>query len=261
MSKVNKNHKNDERNIINLYVNEDWSTYKLAEKFNTYPNKIRRILNKGGVALRNKSEAQKNAIKSGRSDHPTKGKKRSDETKLKISESQGQVWDTLNKEERDRRSKIGKSSWDKKSEVEKATVIKKAQDSVREASKNGSKLERFLLDELTKRNFRVEFHKEHWLKNRRLQVDLFIPDQRTAIEVDGPSHFKPVWGQDNFEKSKKSDRQKTGLILGEGLVLIRVKQEKRLSQRYMRDVLHRLLEKLHQIQEFYPKENERYFEI
>lgn len=261
MPKNNKNLQSEEKNIIELYISGEWSTYKLAEKFNTYPNKIRRILNKGGVSLRTKSEAQKNAIKSGRSDHPTEGKKRSDKTKLKISESQGQVWDSLNKKERDHRSKIGKISWNRKSESEKADIIKKAQDGVREASKNGSKLELFLLNELTKRNFRVEFHKEHWLRNRRLQVDLFIPDQRTAIEIDGPSHFRPVWGQENLEKNQKSDRQKTGLILGDGLVLIRVKQKKRLSQRYMRDILNRLLEKLQQIQELYPKENERYFEI
>ena len=252
---------NQERAIIDLYVTEEWSTYKLAEKFDTYPNKIRRILNKGGVSLRSKSEAQKNAIKEGRSDHPTEGKKRSDETKLKISESQGHIWDSLSKKERARRSEIGKKSWEKKSDSEKRALIQRAQDSVREASKNGSKLERFLLNELTKRNFRVEFHKERWLRNQKLQVDLFVPDYLTAIEIDGPSHFRPVWGQENLEKNQQADLQKTGLILGEGLVLIRIKQEKRLSQRYMRNVLQRLLEKLDHIKESYPKENERYFEI
>ena len=261
MPKNNKGLSKDEQKIIDLYVREEWSTYKLAEKFKTYPNKIRRILNKGGVPLRDKSTAQKNAIKKGRSTHPTEGKQRSSATKLKISETQGHIWDNLDKKQRVYRSEIGKKAWEKKSEDEKASIIKRAQDSVREASKKGSKLERFLLKELTERNFGVEFHKERWLRNQRLQVDLFIPGHRTAIEVDGPSHFKPVWGHKNLEKNRRADREKTGLILSEGLVLIRIKQEKRLSQRYMRDILSRLLKQLAEIKEFYPKENERYFEI
>ena len=53
------------------------------------------------------------------------------------------------------------------------------------------------------KGFKVEFHKEHWLQNHRLQLDLFIPDLRTVVEVDGPSHFKPVWGMENLIKNQK----------------------------------------------------------
>ena len=35
---------------------------QIAEMFETYPNKIRRILQKHGVKILNKSEAQKNAL-------------------------------------------------------------------------------------------------------------------------------------------------------------------------------------------------------
>ena len=122
-------------------------------------------------------------------------------------------------------------------------------------------MERFLLRRLTEEGFRVDFHKDHWLRNKQLQVDLFIPALRTAIEVDGPSHFKPVWGVDNLIKNQKADRQKTGLILESGLVMVRIKQEKKLSQRYQREVESRLFELLKKIQDKYPKENERYFEI
>jgi very-short-patch-repair endonuclease len=122
-------------------------------------------------------------------------------------------------------------------------------------------MERFLLQRLTEEGFRVDFHKDHWLKNQQLQVDLFIPSLRAAIEVDGPSHFKPVWGMDNLIKNQRADRQKTGLILENGLVMIRIKQEKKLSQRYQREVEHRLFGLLKRIKDKYPKENERYFEI
>jgi intein-encoded DNA endonuclease-like protein len=65
---------NTDKDIIKLYNSGNYSTYELAEKFETYPNKIRRILRKNGIPLRSKSAAQKNALKKGRASHPTKGK-------------------------------------------------------------------------------------------------------------------------------------------------------------------------------------------
>ena len=252
---------NTDKDIVKLYNSGNYSTYELAEKFNTYPNKIRRILRKNGIPLRTKSAAQKNALRKGRASHPTKGKNHSEATKRKISDSQGKVWDEMSDEERQKRSDNGREAWNKKSEDEKNRLIRKAQDAIRESSKIGSKMERFLLRRLTEEGFRVDFHKDHWLRNNQLQVDLFIPELRTAIEVDGPSHFKPVWGVDNLIKNQKADRQKTGLILESGLVMVRIKQEKKLSQRYQREVEGRLFELLKKIQDKYPKENERYFEI
>ena len=55
--------------------------------------------------------------------------------------------------------------------------------------------------------------------------------------------------------------QKDGLVLRQGMVMVRIKQTKRLSQKYMRDTLDRLLELLNRIGESYPPENERYFEL
>ena len=45
--------------IINLYCEENKSTYEIAKDLNTYPNKILRILKKHGVSVKTKSEAQK----------------------------------------------------------------------------------------------------------------------------------------------------------------------------------------------------------
>ena len=252
---------NQEETILCLYQELGWSTYEIADSMKTYPNKIRRILNKHGVSLRDSSAAQKNALKKGRAEHPTQGKKISQETKEKISESQGEVWDSMTTKEKSYRSQIGKRAWDKKSDEEKSRLIEQAQNAVRETSRIGSKLEHFLLSELGKRKVRVEFHKEHWLQNQNLQVDLYLPEYRAAVEVDGPSHFKPVWGQENLDKNIKADQQKTGLILGSGLVMIRIKQTQSLTQRYMRNTLQRLLDVLSKIKDEYPEEHERYFEL
>ena len=68
-----------DQKVIQLYE-EGRSTYQIAEHFNTYPNKIRRILTKNGVELKTRSQAQKNALKRGRATHPTSGKKRTKES-------------------------------------------------------------------------------------------------------------------------------------------------------------------------------------
>lgn len=253
--------KNSEQQIIDLYQKELWSTYQIAEKMKTYPNKIRRILQKNGILLRGSHDAQKNALYKGRAKHPTAGTQHSPKTKQKISESQGAVWDALSDDEKQHRSNIGKEVWKQKTETEKSNLIAQAQEAVRESSRKGSKLEHFLLSELGQHNIKVEFHKEQWLQNQNLQVDLYLPQYSAAIEVDGPSHFKPVWGQDNLDKNIKADQQKTGLILQSNLVMIRIKQNQSLTQRYMRNTLKKLLTLLDNIKQHYPKKNERYFEI
>ncbi len=78
--------------LIEQYINKGKSTYEIAEQLNTYPNKVRRLLVKAGVELRNKSTAQSNAITTGRHKHPTKGTTRSEEDKIKISDGMYNHW-------------------------------------------------------------------------------------------------------------------------------------------------------------------------
>ena len=64
----------DEEFVINKY-SENESTYSIAKELGTYPKKIERILKKNNIELRSKSESQKLALKAGRCEHPTKGKR------------------------------------------------------------------------------------------------------------------------------------------------------------------------------------------
>jgi very-short-patch-repair endonuclease len=253
--------KQKEKLIKKMYCSQKKSFAEIARHTGTYPNRVRRDAVSLGIQIRTRSDAAKAALESGRAKHPTKGLKRSDETKLKISESQGKVWDSLSKDERILRSEIGKRSWNSKSDSEKREIIQKGSDAIRNASRIGSKLERYLLSELTDLGYNVQFHREHLLKNQRLEIDLYVVDTMTAIEVDGPSHFEPVWGEENLERNKRSDRQKTGLIISQGMVLIRVKQDKRTSQRYFRKILERVIKELEEIKLNFPKEDQRYIEI
>ena len=66
-----------------------------------------------------------------------------------------------------------------------------------------------------------------------------------AIEVDGPSHFYPIWGYDNLQKHITADAKKSGLLLGAGLTVIRVANKaKTVSKKHERDTLKAVLEVL-----------------
>jgi len=221
----------DKKEIIEkLYAKENKSFADIAKKYHTYSNKIRRDAIRFKIKIRNKSEAQKNALDSGKHKHPTKGKKRSEKTKNKIGNSVLASWKRLPSTDLEKRKLKARKTWEAKPENEKQEILGLANKAVREASKTGSKLEKFLLKNLISGGYKVDFHKEQTLVNTKLQIDLFVPSIGTAIEVDGPSHFIPVWGKEVLEKNKKYDNKKEGLIIGKGWNLIRIKQYKDFSK-------------------------------
>lgn len=207
-----------------LYLQDKKSFQEIAELYSTYPNRIRRDAIKFKIKIRDKSLAQKNALKTGKHKHPTKGTKRPEETKTKIGQSIMHKWENMDDNTKQNRKDKAKNLWDNLSENEKQERLNAANQAVRTTSKTGSKLEHYLLKRLLNDSYKVEFHKEQILSNTKLQLDLFLPTMSIAIEVDGPSHFLPVWGEESLEKNQKYDRKKSGLIIGKGLKLIRIKQ-------------------------------------
>ena len=181
--------------------------------------------------------------------------------KEKISESMGKVWENMDKKERSHRSQIGKEQWNKMTPDQRKEFHRLSHEAIRKTSKEGSKLEKYLLKRLTEDGFRVEFHKEHLVVNEKLQMDLFLPELNVAIEVDGPSHFKPVWGEDALAKTQKSDQQKNGLLISRGTTVIRIRQEKCLSQKYQRDLYRKLSESLSKITSGKLSKDDMYIEI
>lgn len=225
------------------YLQNKKSLSDIASMYQTYANKIRRDALRFNLKLRDKSEAQKNALNSGTHKHPTKGTKRSENTKTKIGKSLINSWNSLDDSEKKARQQKAKTAWASKTEDEKAILLRKANLAVRETSKIGSKLEKFILKELISSGWQTEFHKEQTLSNTKLQIDIYLPTISTAIEIDGPSHFLPVWGEDVLTKNQNYDIKKTGLILGKGMFLIRIKQTKDFSPTRAKLVY----EKLHEI--------------
>lgn len=252
----------NEQDIIDMYVNQKCSPYVIADKYNTYPNKIRRILVKNNITLKNKSEAQKDALESGRSTHPTKNKPRSQTTKNKISDSIYSYWSKLSEEERQKRVDKARDQWNNMTEEERCQLRDAAAKAVRKAAKEGSKMEQFLADGLTKFGYSVQFHPTNLIPNVNLEIDLFIPEIKTIIEIDGPAHFMPIWGYENLQKHIKADAEKSGLLLYNGYVVIRVKHlTKSVSQKQQRLALERISQKLQNIRNKFPDKGNRYIEL
>lgn len=223
------------------------STHEIAITLSTYPNKINRILKKYGRKIRDRSEAQKIALDQGKREHPTKGRKRSEEEKNKISKSIYEFCKNMTDEEKENKSKKAKEQWKNMTDEEKMIIQKSAAEAVRVAAKEGSKMEKFLLDKLSRLGYNIAAHYKNIL-NTGMEVDLFIPELKTVIEIDGPSHFIPIWGDANLLKRQKSDLQKSGLLVSKGFYIIRVKNlAKNTSLQNQNEVLSKIVDCLNDI--------------
>ena len=240
-----------------MYNIENKSFKEIADTYGTYPNKIRRDAQKFGLKVRSKSEAQKLALTTGKHKHPTKGTKRDEKTKSKIGNSVMKSWDNLDEDKLNKRKQKAKDNWNKLSEEEKQSRLQEANIGVRKSSKLGSKLERYLLESLVENGYKVIPHKEQLLTNTKLHIDLFLPKDNIAIEVDGPSHFQPVWGEETLKRNQEYDNKKTGLLIGKGINFIRIKQKKDFSKSRANVIFNRLMEAIEQIK----NKGQNYIEI
>jgi very-short-patch-repair endonuclease len=246
--------------IIKMYNEENKSTYEIAEALGTYPNKIRRTLKKHGYELKDKRLAQQNALKSGRSPHPTMGKTRSLAEKIKISGGLVDYWEGMSDEEREKRSEQAKTRWGEMSSEQKENMRAKGLEAIQKSAKEGSKLEKFLLDRLNKLGYEVKFH-QMLIPAERLEIDLYIPKLKTIIEVDGPSHFLPIWGEGRLQKQMNADLRKSGTLLSRGYVVVRVKTVGFESIKRKEDIIEQIAFHLAKIEEKFPRRSKRFIEV
>lgn len=247
--------------LIKAYTEDNYSLDVIAKELGTYKNKVKRALVSLGVKMKDKSEAQKLALSSGRHKHPTEGTTRDEATKIKISETRFESWQNISDKERKEIGKKHKKAWENLSEAEQRRIYEKGWDGVRKASVEGSKMEKLLQEALLKRGYEVIFHKKG-LIDPKFEVDFFLPIDKIIIEIDGPSHFLPIWGEEKLVKTMHADAHKNGLLIHHGFVVIRVKQlVKKLSQKRQRDLIAAVTENVDAVKANFPPKEERFIEI
>lgn len=249
-----------EQKVIKLYNDKNQSTYEIAKQLDTYPNKIRRTLIKHGYELKDRSAAQRAALDAGRSSHPTAGKKRTNAEKIAISQSLVNYWEELSDKERSKRVAQAKDNWKKMSAKQKEEMRSKGIAAIRDAAKEGSKMEKWVKEKLEKAGFSVRMHVVI-IPAENLEIDLYIPDLKTIIEVDGPSHFLPIWGEEKLQKQVNADLRKSGALLSKGYAVIRLKSLGKESLAKREEMLDSVLNEVVKISDKFPPKSKRFIEV
>lgn len=218
--------------IVDLYTKDKLSTTVIAKKYGVTSTEIVRALRKAGVPSRTRSEAAKVGYESGRMTPSMLGKKHPEETKRKISNSVTNLWANMSEEDKDKIVAKHKENWANMSDEERATLFYKAHVSIAEAAKNGSKLEKFILEKLRENGVECYPHL-NILENAKLEIDIALPTRKIAIELDGPNHFSAeIWGEESLRKTRASDSEKNGLLIANGYKVIRVQYTKKHSSKF-----------------------------
>ena len=95
----------------------------------------------------------------------------------------------------------------------------------------------------------------------KLEIDLYIPRLKTIIEVDGPSHFLPIWGEEKLQKQVNADLRKSGVLLSKGYVVIRVKSLGQESLAKKESLIEQVLTHLSEIDDEFPPRSKRFIEV
>tara|TARA_R110000824_G_scaffold231335_2_gene419157 strand:+ start:34722 stop:35501 length:780 start_codon:yes stop_codon:yes gene_type:complete len=252
----------DENLIVEEYNTNKKSTHQIAQDFNTYPNKIRRILQKNGVDLRSKSQAQSVAIESGRAEHPTKGKPRTEEQKLQTSKNMEKYWENISDADRKKFSKKAKDRWEAMSSEEHLLMRQKAGEALRKTTTEGSKAEKFLYQRLQKEGYDAIIHKKGLIEGQKFEIDIFLPELGIAIEIDGPQHFTPMFGEEHLRNYVKYDSIKNGLLVQKGFCVIRVKYLcKHISESIKRKLWNLVFPVVQKLENKFPPKSKRIIEL
>jgi very-short-patch-repair endonuclease len=202
---------------------EEKSVTSLAEEMGTYPNKLRRDAEKFGINIRNRSETRKMLLDTNQAFSPTQGKERSFDERVRIGKARSESWTD---EAKKRMAEISRGNWNAKSDKDKREFLRLARVGIKKALDYGSKLENEIYEFLIQNGYQAERQRKFLIERSRMSIDIFLNDHGVAIEIDGPSHQLPIWGEAKLIKTQQIDDMKTGLLISTGIRVIRIKFNK-----------------------------------
>ncbi len=215
----------NEQEVRRLYLDEGLSMRRVADTVSAPLATLSRFMKKHGITARDKAQAQKNYLRE--HDHQMKGRKHTAETKKQISVSLGEFWDGLSDEEREAfKRQIGsgwKRKWAAMSYQERKLTMETLSSQAKASQGKGSRLERFIAEELRNRGYFVEERSTGYTTGKDFEVDLALPTEMIAIEVDGPTHFLPIYGEDHLDNQQERDARKDDMINATGYNVLRVR--------------------------------------
>lgn len=194
----------------------------ISKRYGWSESKVYRTFKKIGVKIRNRSESIKLALESGRATNPTKGKKHSEESKELMSKRRAETWENDDGEARKKLSERAKENWANKTDSEKLSMLSKAGQALRKVADEGSAAEKYLVEKLKSHGYEVEYHNKTMIYGQ-YEIDIILPKEGIVIEIDGPHHYSPIFGEERLLKTKESDQVKNGVLMANGLKVVRIK--------------------------------------
>ena len=214
----------DVKSIIKQYEG-GVSTKSLADANGVNPTTINRLLRKNGVKIRTISQGQKQYYSE--NDSHRKGVKLSDAEKEAISLGMQDYYQSLSKDQMKQlkliMSKNGKKRWNSLSETEKRESIEEMHRANRLTADGGSKLENAIASLLEENGYKVVQRTKSFVPKNEFEIDIFVPGLDTAIEVDGKTHFEPIFGDEALAKTQSNDTYKNDTLLAAGFTVIRLR--------------------------------------
>lgn len=223
------------------------SVAEVAKKYSKSQSTVNRLFKKLGVKIRSASEAQKLALATGRSKNPTAGVGHTSTAKINMSEKAANRWARISDAERDKFKQTARERWAKLSESDKKEMLRLAGVALKRVATEGSEIEQYLEAGLLSHNFMVQKHVKNFMGGE-YEIDILLKDEAIAIELDGPHHFLPIFGEERLEKTMKFDAAKNGTLISMGLTIIRVKcLYKNLTEKMKRDTLSLVVETINKV--------------
>lgn len=219
---------NEVRRLIEV---ERLSTYGVADRLGCNQSHVVRLIAKfnkehpkAPINKRDKSEAQKNFIERSGT-HQRSGTLHSDESKEKISDTMRDIYDSPQGDEiREKIANQRQEEWANLTEAQKANVLQNLKQTSRAKAQSGegSKFENFLADELKGHGLKVEQRTKNYTPGQKFHVDIALPVERIIIEVDGPTHWSPIYGDSELLKVQQKDSAKDNILNMSGWNVLRV---------------------------------------
>ena len=137
----------------------------------------------------------------------------------------------------------------------KREMLEKAGRSLQRTTKEGSKAEKFLRLLLLDEGYDVRLHVKNLIEGN-FEIDLYLPELKLIIEIDGPQHFMPIFGEKRLEDVVKFDSIKNGLLISKGFCVVRIRYLcKHMSQSIQRKLWSLVSEQVEKIEDKYPSKN------
>ncbi len=184
---------------------DNMSVRALAKEKGVHANTLRREMIKAGIPIKTRSESLKVAYSTGQI-VARSGFTLTDEHRTQISKAnKGKV--------------IGLRNTTNNLIINRAEAMRgRGASGNREAAKKGSKFERILVEKFQALGYNVtpQFVLDSY------KIDLMFIKEKIAIEIDGPSHREPIYGEDKLANTMAKDKAKDEAMINKGYSIIRI---------------------------------------